>query len=52
MFTTGFWEKHFCLQMIEHDENLSDKEVFPTQPTQRQQAGIPSIGKLHVTFFA
>ncbi|KRT80505.1 Fibronectin domain-containing protein, partial [Oryctes borbonicus] len=30
-------------QVIEHDENLSDKEIFPSQTTHRQQAGIPSI---------
>ncbi|XP_031331242.1 RIMS-binding protein 2 isoform X3 [Photinus pyralis] len=30
-------------QIIEHDENLSDKEIFPTTGVHQQQSGIPSI---------
>ncbi|KAJ8981873.1 hypothetical protein NQ317_008221 [Molorchus minor] len=30
-------------QVIEPDENLSDKEIFPNPSTHRQQGGIPSI---------
>lgn len=32
-------------QIIEPDENLSDKEIFPNSSMHRQQSGIPSIGK-------
>ncbi|XP_074041769.1 RIMS binding protein isoform X4 [Leptinotarsa decemlineata] len=32
-------------QVIEPDENLSDKEIFPNSTTHRQQGGIPSIAQ-------
>lgn len=39
-------------QVIEPDENLSDKEIFPSSTGHRQQQGIPSIGmSTHRYFF-
>ncbi|XP_044260887.1 RIMS-binding protein 2 isoform X3 [Tribolium madens] len=32
-------------QIIEPDENLSDKEIFPSSNSHRQQSGIPSIAQ-------
>ncbi|KAK4878821.1 hypothetical protein RN001_011327 [Aquatica leii] len=32
-------------QIIEHDENLSDKEIFPTVGVHRTQSGIPAIAQ-------
>ncbi|XP_017774492.1 PREDICTED: uncharacterized protein LOC108561183 isoform X4 [Nicrophorus vespilloides] len=40
-------QQHLQQQVIEHDENLSDKEIFPSAPHRQQhpqqQSGIPSI---------
>lgn len=41
----------FMLQVIEPDENLSDKEIFPNSTSHRSQGGIPAIGKIYFTFF-
>lgn len=39
------------LQIIEPDENLSDKEIFPNSGSHRTQGGIPAIGKIVSLFF-